>query len=154
MQAIDNQSLANVARMEHQILHHVKQALRVTLEWKVPSVGLPRKLSSVQFTLQSFQRHLERLMNLEEQDGYMSWVAEMKPNMVLRVEQLEKDHAKFRHVMRDLLPVVEALNEYQDEEFENICDEISSFLEQIDRHDTEEVDLLQEALLMDEGGEG
>jgi len=154
MQSIDNRSQANAARMEHQILHHVKQALRVTLDWKVPSVGFPRKLSSVQFTLQSFSRHLERLMNLEEQDGYFSWVAEMRPNMVFRVEQLEKDHAKFRHVMEDLLPIVEAFNEYQDEDFENICDEISAFLEQIDRHDTEEVDLLQEAFLMDEGGEG
>ena len=93
-------------------------------------------------------------MNLEEQDGYMAWVAEMKPNMVLRVERLEKDHTNFRNVMRDLLPIVEALNEYQDEEFENICDEISCFLEQIDRHDTEEVALLQEALMLDEGGEG
>jgi len=154
MQEIDTKSQANVARMEHQILFHVKQALRVTLDWKVPSVGLPRKLSSVQFTLQSFQRHLERLMDLEEQDGYMAWVAEMKPNMVYRVERLEKDHDNFRNVMRDLLPVVEALNEYQEEDFEDICDEISSFLEQIDRHDSEEVDLLQEALLMDEGGEG
>jgi len=84
----------------------------------------------------------------------MAWVAEMKPNMVFRVERLERDHAKFRNVMHDLLPVVEALNEYQDEEFENICDKISCFLEQIDRHDSEEVDLLQEAMLMDEGGEG
>jgi len=33
MLEIDNRSQVNVARMEHQILHHVKQALRVTLNW-------------------------------------------------------------------------------------------------------------------------
>ncbi len=154
MQGLDSRSQANMAWMEHQILDHVKQALRVTLDWKVPAVGLPRKLSSVQFTLQSFQRHLERIMDLEEQDGYMVMVAEMKPNMHFRVERLEQDHATFRRSMRYLLPVVEALSEYQGEEFEEVCGEIATLLERIDRHDTEEINLLQEALLMDEGGEG
>ena len=154
MQAVDARSQANVAWMEHQILDHAKQALRVTLGWKVPSVGLPRKLSSLQFTLQSFQRHLERIMELEEQDGYMVMVAETKPNMHFRVERLERDHDKFRRTMRRLLPVVEALNEYQCEEFETVCGEIAAFLDRIDRHDAEEINLLQEALLMDEGGEG
>ncbi|MCA9230051.1 MAG: hypothetical protein KDA57_05340 [Planctomycetales bacterium] len=154
MQGIEKLSQANVAKMEHQILDHVKQALRVTLDWRVPSVGLPRKLNSVQFTLQSFQRHLERLLDLEEQGGYMAMVAEKKPNMHFRVERLAEDHASFRSAMRDLLPVVEALQEYQCEEFEAICREIEELLERIDRHDTEEIALLQEALLMDEGGEG
>ena len=91
MHLIDSKAQANAAWMEHQILDHVKQALRVTLGWKVPSEGVPRKLSSVQFTLKSFQRHLERLMNLEEQDGYMVMVGEIKPNMQSRVDRLEDE---------------------------------------------------------------
>ena len=39
MQGLDNRTQANAAWMEHQILEHVKNALRVTLDWKVPSVG-------------------------------------------------------------------------------------------------------------------
>lgn len=154
MQGIDTQSQANVARMEHQILDHVKQALRVTLGWKVPSSGLSRKVSSVRFTFQSFQRHLERLMDLEEQDGYMVLVAEMKPNIFSRVERLEQEHVEIRNAMHVLLPEVEAISEYQSEEFEEVCDEICALLEQIDRHDEEEIRLLQETMLMDEGGEG
>jgi len=154
MQGIDTRSQANVAWMEHQILDHVKQALRVTLGWQVPSVGLPRKLSSVQFTLKSFQRHLERLMDIEEQDGYMVFVAETKPHLSVRVERLELDHDQFRREIRHLLPEVEALSGYESEEFENICDEITMLLEHVDRHDTEEIELLQETLLFDEGGEG
>jgi hemerythrin-like domain-containing protein len=154
MQGLDNRTQANAAWMEHQILEHVKNALRVTLDWKVPSVGIPRKLSSVQFTLKSFQRHLERLMDIEEQDGYMVVVAETKPNMSLRIERLELEHDTFREMIRSLLPAVESLSEYQNEEFENICDDIRILLQQIDRHDAEEIDLLQETLLCDEGGEG
>ncbi len=154
MQGIDTRSQANVAWMEHQILDHVKQALRVTLDWQVPAVGLSRKLSSVQFTLKSFQRHLERLMEIEEEDGYMVLVAETKPHLSCRIERLENDHEKFREEIKHLLPEVEALSEYEGEAFESKCEEIYALLKNIDRHDIEEIELLQETLLFDEGGEG
>jgi hypothetical protein len=154
MQGIDTNSSANAACLEHQILDHVKQALRVTLDWKVPTVGVARKLSSVQFTLKSFQRHLERMMILEEQDGYMTLVAELKPNMSFRVERLALDHGRFRDSFLRLLPEVEALCEYQNEDFEEVCREIYALLDSVDRHDEEEVKLLQETFLCDEGGEG
>ncbi len=154
MQGIDTRSQANAAWMEHQILDHVKQALRVTLGWQVPSVGLSRKLSSVQFTLKSFQRHLERLMELEEQDGYMVVVAETKPHLSVRIERLADDHNQFRRKIEHLLPEVDSLNEYESDEFESTCDKIYALLETVDRHDTEEIELLQESLLYDEGGEG
>ena len=154
MQGIDTRSQVNAAWMEHQILDHVKQALRVTLGWQVPAVGLSRKLSSVQFTLKSFQRHLERLMDLEEQDGYMVFVAETKPHLSVRVERLEHDHDQFRREIRHILPEVEALNEFEGEEFEHVCGEIAALLEEVDRHDIEEIELLHETLLFDEGGEG
>ena len=154
MHGIDTRAQANVAWMEHQILDHVKEALRVTLSWQVPSVGLSRKLSSVQFTLKSFQRHLERLMDIEEQDGYMDLVAETKPHLSSRVERLEHDHDQFRREIRHLLPTVESLSEYSEAEIETVCDEIVALLEDVDRHDKEEIELLQETLLFDEGGEG
>jgi len=154
MQGIDKRTEGNAAWMEHQILDHVKQALRVTLDWDVPSVGLPRKLSSVQFTLKSFLRHLERLMDYEEQDGYMVVVAELKPNMQNRIEHLEHDHAQFRQMMGHLLPEVEEITEYQSDRFEEVCLKIADLLILVDRHDAEEIELLQETLLCDEGGEG
>jgi len=159
MQGMDTRSQANVAWMEHQILDHVKEALRVTLDWQVPAVGLARKLSSVQFTLKSFQRHLERLMDIEEQDGYMVVVAETKPHLALRVERLEHDHQEFRQRIEHLLPEVESLNveslnEWEGGAFQGKCEEIYALLANVDRHDSEEIELLQETLLYDEGGEG
>ncbi len=154
MQAIDIKTQANAACLEHEILNHVKQALRVTLGWKVPAEGISRKLSSVQFTLKSFQRHLERLMNIEEQDGYMAFVGEIKPNMHFRVDRLEHDHGRFRRVMDSLLPKVDTLSEYDDEEIATVCDEIYALLERVDLHDKEEIALLQDSMWLDEGGEG
>ncbi len=154
MQGISTRSQASAAWMEHQILDHVKEALRVTLGWQVPSVGLSRKLSSVHFTLQSFQRHLQRLMEMEEHEGYMDLVAETKPHLSCRVQRLEHDHDQFRRHLGLLLPEIEAISEYDHEEFENLCEEIGELLDNVDRHDKEEIELIQETLLHDEGGEG
>lgn len=154
MQAIDPKSQANTACLEHEILNHIKQALRVTLGWKVPREGVSRKLSSIQFTLKSFQRHLERLMTIEELDGYMSFVEEIKPNMHFRVDRLKRDHHRFRKSLEVLLPRVESLSEYDGEEINAACAEICDLLDRIDRHDREEIELLQDSMWLDEGGEG
>lgn len=154
MQTIDTHGQASAAWMEHQILEHVKQALRVTLNWKVPAVGMPRKLNSLQFTMKSFDRHLQRIMDLEEQDGYMKQVAESKPNMSDRVGRLQKEHEEFRAELSTLAPEVESLKEFETERFEQVCERICQLLEKVDRHDEDEIELLQETLLYDEGGEG
>jgi hypothetical protein len=150
---------ANQCWVEHQTLTHVKEALRVTLRWDVPSIGLLRKFSSVTFTLGSFQRHLERLMDLEEEGEYMACVEEAKPNMCHKVKVLQHEHNQFRTALRDLLPSLEVLAKREilvdddEEHFIRACKEIDNLLRRVDRHDAKESDLLYEALQIDEGGE-
>ena len=106
----DSRAVAQASQMEHQILDHVKQALRITLDWKAPSVSLPRKMSSVQFTMKSFARHLLRMMDLEERDGYMAVVVEEKPNLDTRIKRLQRDHRAFRQRLDELAPEIAALH--------------------------------------------
>jgi hypothetical protein len=150
----DARAAAQASCMEHKILDHVKSALRVTLDWKAPSIALNRKISSVQFTAKSFMRHLRRMMELEEQDGYMAVVVEQKPHLQHKVRKLERQHAAFRRLMEDLDPEVAALTALPEDEFEFVCSRIVELLDQVDDHDLEEIELLQETMLCDEGGEG
>ncbi len=152
--ASDAVAQAQASRMEHQILDHVKQALRVTLDWKAPSIGLPRKMSSVQFTMKSFARHLLRMMYLEECDGYMAVVVEEKPNLDARIRRLQHDHNEFRRRLEELEPEIDAMPALAEDHFEYICSEIAELLDRVDEHDIEEIELLQDTLLCDEGGEG
>jgi hypothetical protein len=147
-------STASTSWLEHRVLEHIKQALRVTLDWQAPEVSMPRKLSSLQFTMKSFRRHLERVMSIEEEGGYLEGVVEAKPNLQSRIESLSGDHANFRARIRQIVPVLDELSEWQEEQFSTICGEIRQLLNDVDRHDALEIDLLQESLLMDEGGEG
>jgi hypothetical protein len=150
----DARAAAQAACVEHQILDHVKSALRVTLEWKAPAIGLPRKISSVQFTTKSFMRHLLRMIDLEEQDGYMSIVREQKPHLEHRVKKLERQHAQFRNCLEELKPDIASLTALPEDQFEFVCSRVVELLDCVDQHDLDEIELLQETLLCDEGGEG
>jgi len=145
---------ASASWIEHQMLEHVKNALRVTVSWKAPAVGISRKRSSVAFAMQSFQRHLERLMGIEEEEGYMFMVADVKPNMEERIKGLRDEHDAFRRDVAELVDALEEMGDWQVDHFEQICGDIKSLLNHIDKHDQAEVKLLQESFLCDEGGEG
>jgi hypothetical protein len=151
---MDRQSQADACWVEHKILEHVKAALRLTLDWNVPAVGLPRKLSSVRFTFQSFERHLRRLMKLEESGGYMNIVGEHKPNMQDQAESLLGDHEFFRTALSAIAPSIDNLADDDQAPFQDVCRQIGGLLDRVDAHDRKEVELLQEALLCDECGEG
>jgi hypothetical protein len=144
----------SVACMEHQIFEHVKQALLVTLNWDAPSVSMPRKLSSLQFTIKSFQRHLERVLSIEEEGGYMADAMDTKPYFQDRVEQLAKDHARFRDRLRKLMPQLADTKEWEEPRFEQVCSNLRELISDLDRHNEREIELLQESTCMDDGGEG
>ena len=154
MPALNNYSVASTACMEHQIMEHIKQALRVTINWQAPVVSMPRKLSSIQFTIKSFQRHFERVISIEEEGGYMADVVDAKPHMQERIEELAGDHARFRQRLRKLIPELNDIQEWEEPRFHEVCGELSALLDDVDQHDAREVELMQESLLCDEGGEG
>jgi hypothetical protein len=150
----DARAAAQASCLEHQILDHVKQALRVTLQWKAPAFGLSRKISSVQFTTKSFMRHLQRMMDLEEDEGYMDAVRQQKPNLEPRVQRLQQQHDEFRELMEELKPEVAVLPALPSARAQVVCHRLVDLLNRVDQHDIEEIELLQRALVCDEGGEG
>ncbi len=147
-------STGSTACMEHQVFEHIKQALLVTLNWQAPAVSMPRKLSSLQFTIKSFQRHFDRVISIEEEGGYMADVVEAKPYMHERIAQLTGDHVRFRERLRKLLPQLNDIKEWDEPKFEQVCDELRTLIADVDRHNQQEVELLQESMLVDDGGEG
>jgi hypothetical protein len=140
--------------VEHQILQHVKAALRLTLGWEVQAVGLERKLSSVRFTMHSFCRHLERIMQLEEDGGYLNDVVEQKPNLADKAASLAHEHAGFRGALCELAPAMDRVTADDACRFAELCRRWTELLDRIDAHDQKETELLQAACCDEEGGEG
>ncbi|MEX2308449.1 MAG: hemerythrin domain-containing protein [Pirellulales bacterium] len=154
MPALQNSSTVSTVCMEHQILEHIKQALRVTINWHAPVVSMPRKLSSLQFTIKSFQRHFERVISIEEEGGYMADVLDAKPYFQARIDQLAGDHSHFRDRLRTLIPQLSDIKEWEEPRFNQVCDDLRTLIDDVDQHDAREVELLQESMFLDDGGEG
>jgi hemerythrin-like domain-containing protein len=154
MESTQDTTVISTAAMEHAVLEHVKQAMRVTLDWQAPEVSRPRKISSLQFTIKSLQRHLERVLSIEEEGGYMAVVEDLKPHLQERLACLAGEHELFRARLKKLLPELNSLTEWEDERFGQVCQELRQLLDDLDRHDQEEVELLQQSLVDEEGGQG
>jgi hemerythrin-like domain-containing protein len=143
---------AQQAVVEQQALSHVGQALRVAMAWRADDVAIERKINSVQFMARSLERHLERLLMIEEEGGYLVEVAEGKPQLYNQVMTLERDHDRFRETLSKLMPQVARLEHDDAEGLERICVQLDRLLRDLHQHEHRETALLQEAVLRDEGG--
>ncbi|MBI3839522.1 MAG: hemerythrin domain-containing protein [Planctomycetia bacterium] len=151
---MDHLAIPQQVLVEHQTLAYVTSALRATIGWKFQGADLSRKLSSLRFVGQSFQRHLKHLMELEEEDGYMSVVLAERPELTDEVEALRQEHDRFRKALSRILRRLRRVEPTDHAAFAKISDDLLALLEKLDEHSRRETDLLQHALLEDNGGEG
>jgi hemerythrin-like domain-containing protein len=140
--------------VEHTMLKCLVDGLRATMGWKVPGNDFSRKLSTLRFIGHSLQRHLEHLMALEEFDGYMDGVMERCPELGKKVDALRQEHNTFRHAVTRLVHRLEQTSSTDRAAFEGLCEELRVLLDQLDEHNSKEIDLIQEAAEREGGGEG
>jgi hypothetical protein len=139
---------------ESEALEHVTQALEVAIAWVVEGDDLSRKLSSVRFATDLFQRQIERVFALEEFDGYMGTVRRSHPEWVDQVEEFKREHEEFRAVMRKLVLRLDRVSPVDRANLDAICTELRDVMQRILEHNRRERDLLVESLLRDTGGQG
>lgn len=151
---MSDQEHASQMAVENEALRHIIGALRTVLDWKPKGSDFSRKLSSLRFTAQSFQRHLERLMALKEQGGYLSDAVEEKPNLNEAVQALLKEHDEMEESLHRIVIRLEHLNSSDKASIEATCNELETLLLQVEDHHRRESGLMQEAFLRDVGGPG
>ncbi|MCE9552005.1 MAG: hemerythrin domain-containing protein [Planctomycetes bacterium] len=149
-----SQSIARQTLIEHQTLKHVTEALRIVLNWQAPDAGLPRKLTSLRFVTGSLQRHMQYMLGLEEQDGYMPQVMAMSPQFAKEVATLRLQHDEFRLALQEIVAQLEAVTADDPAQVSEICKRLTELLDKLDAHSKLETSLVQEAFLREEGGEG
>src|SRR5450631_3017505 len=88
--------LAQQTLVEQNMLLLIIEGLRTTLAWEVQGDDFTRKLSTLRFISVSFQRHLERVLALEEYDGYMDLVLHASPQSGNNVDTLRQEHDHLR----------------------------------------------------------
>ena len=151
---MDRQEVARQTQVEHDMLKHLVEGLRMAAGWQVQGQDASRKLSTLRFVLQSFQRHLERLLALEEDDGYMGLVRACAPWLGRTTDALRAEHGRFRTEASRLVQRLERLPATDLAGLGEFCDDLLVLLGEIGEHSDKEMALLQEAFDRDEGGEG
>ncbi len=149
-----HQDIAQQILLEHGMLKHLTDAVRLAVGWEMTGNDLSRKISSVRFISQSLQRHLEHLMGLEEHDGYMDMVVETTPYLARRVDNLRQEHNQLRQTVNRIVPWLERISHSDHAAFDKVCGELLALVGRLEDHDTKEAALIQEALARDGGGEG
>jgi len=151
---MEHSDMAQQVLVEHGMLKHIMEGLRATVAWPIHGGDFSRKLSTLRFISQSFQRHLERLTSLEEFDGYMNLVMEANPHLAKNVEGLREEHHRLRSSLRRLVHGLERIAATDQAAFAQAIQELSAILDRVDEHHKKEASLVQEALERDGGGEG
>jgi hemerythrin-like domain-containing protein len=151
---MDPETVKQQTELESGTLDQVSNALTAAISWKVKPKQLARKISTVRFVAQSFQRYLERLFSLEEHDGYMAVVQDQRPHWNCRIEELRGQHEKFRQTVRRITTRLERITPEERATFENLCHELLGVTKQVAKHNQRENKLLEDAFDVDDGGEG
>lgn len=139
---------------ESDAVHNLKAALHAAIAWDVRVVGMNRKVQGVRFVIEALERHMEKLMDLEEREGCIAWIGENKPTLYSLAAALCEEHDRFRTRLKEIVPRWELAATMQADEFDELCESVRSFLDSVERHETRERDLIYSALWCDhEGGE-
>jgi hemerythrin-like domain-containing protein len=132
--------------LEHEVVARLADALRTSIGWSHHG-GITRQLESVRFLADSFQRHLERMLDLEEQGGYMELLTESHPQLEPDLKRLRGEHDLFRSRMQSAVANLQRLNEPTQAELDKVLAELTSLLDEVDRHNKGEMQLLQNVVL-------
>ena len=149
---MDRHDIARQTKVEHELLQYLIQGLRAAAAWSVPGPDASRKLSTLRFVAGSFQRHLERLLTLEEYDGYMGLVRATSPRLGRAADALRVEHEHFRSEAWRVAQRLERLPSSDREALKQVCAELLALLAQIESHNEKEMTLVHEAFGQDEGG--
>lgn len=150
----EQQDVAQQTLVESSLLRHLMEGLRLAVAWRTQTDDCSRKLATLRFITCSFRRHLERLMKLEEVDGYMDIILETKPFLIGQVDALKQDHEAFRRDAASIEFRLGRASETDPEQLDRIGADLTAILDRLDRHHRREAKVFQEAFKQEEGGEG
>jgi Hemerythrin HHE cation binding domain/Global regulator protein family len=123
---------------EHALVQTLTEALRLTAGRGAEGDAHPPSLSALRFLARSFQRHLERLLALEEGDGYLDLVVRTSPWLSRAAEALRRDHEHLRRGARRLAHRLEHLPPTHPLALAWVGDHVLALLDGFDEHNDKE----------------
>lgn len=151
---MDRKSIHQQLQIEQNLLRHVADALRAAIDWSTAEAEVSRKISTVRFLAEAFQRHTQRLWAIHEHDGYMSFVIQSAPEMAHTVEKLKREHEDLRQRVQKIVLQLERISDTNPGAVADVITLTRSTLDEYEILNVAELKVIQETFLRDTGGEG
>ena len=132
--------------LEHEIVARLSDAVRTAIGWNHHG-DLPRELSTVEFLVRSFARHAGRMMQVEEQDGFMDLLRKSAPDLEPQLDEFKREHQQFRQTLDRILARLSQPDAIPEGGTCTLLDELLALLESVDNHNKKEMDFLRQVLL-------
>ncbi|HET6882507.1 MAG TPA: hypothetical protein VFI31_20235 [Pirellulales bacterium] len=142
---MDRSTTEEQALFEHQLLAHIAEALRTTIDWALHTQDCSSRLPSLRFIAHSFHRHLEHILDLEEREGYLPAIGSRR-HADLRgpIETLRREHNDFRRRLRLAVDRLEQLTASDYLTVGEVCTGLLALLDEINDHNRREMLLIEE----------
>ena len=146
--------IAKQFQVEIALLENIEKAIRFTLDWDSGNHETVRKLSTLRFATQTFERHLARVRALSEHGGYMHLITDKKPRLANEVMELKRARDGLQEQFECLIVALEHVSSGDLTRLGKIYTDYRSFLEALDMHGQNERELFHRACFEELGGQG
>ncbi|MGH7138882.1 MAG: hypothetical protein ACREHD_24310 [Pirellulales bacterium] len=148
---MDRLATEQQALFEHELLAHIAEALRTTIDWAVRTQDCSSRLPSLRFIANSFHRHLEHILELEEREGYLPATGSRRHvDLHDQINSLRREHDDFRVRLRIAVDRLERLSATDYLTVGEVCTGLLVLLDEINDHNRREMLLIEEVRDRDE----
>ena len=147
---MDENALAQWMKKESLKVHELSNQLREHII-TVPTGSRKDWLEEFAKRFDHFTSHVRRMMNIEEEDGYLLPVIEHRPSLTSQVEMLRHEHAELRKLTDDLHEVVHSLRPEDNLLIRDTCTRVQIYMGHVQRHEEHENHIVLYTLTQDIG---
>jgi len=147
---MNTQELAAKLRAEHEAVEQLADRLR---EWVavIPRTNAAGWIAELRRRFEHFRAHLTKHMALEEQEGYMTAVIELRPTLSQEVGRLQHEHEEITTIMAGVQSAVDSLSKDDRLLVRDCCRRIDNLLHYVEHHENDENMLLITSLTSEIG---
>lgn len=129
--------LAAWMREEHRIVDELAAALSERVA-HVPRANQQRWIEAAREAFEHFRAHMTRHIAMEERDGYMSAVIELRPRLIDEVERLKREHRQILRLLNAVHDLCEDVEPADSLIIRDVCHRVQDILRYVEHHNHSE----------------
>lgn len=130
-------ALAAQMREEHRKVDELAGVLSERVA-HVPRSNQQRWIESAREAFEHFRAHMTKHIAMEEHDGYMSAIMELRPRLAGEVERLKREHRQILQLLNAVHSICENVDAEDSLIIRDVCHRVQDILRYVDHHNQSE----------------